>query len=114
MSDVDFWFGFIVGVVIISVAILVLGGIASDISSERTVDINKNVKGVVLHRNYMTVTFDDNESYNINMFGSSSSNNNNIIDFDQGAHVLVRLRWSSGWFNPNNDDCWGIVKLVKY
>jgi hypothetical protein len=113
-ADGDFLAGFLVGGFITVVAICLIGGVVSDITSERFINMDAKVESVVLHDSYMTVDFDTGETYNININTRSVNSDNRMIDFDESDHVVVRLRWSSGWLSPNFDDCWGIVSLVKY
>lgn len=118
MSDDDgceyFMLGLFFGALIATVCILIIGGVVSDLLSARCVDVDSKVTNVVMNTNFMTVTFANNETYNINFQHSSSSNYDSTVDFDQSSKILVRLRYSNGWFSPNTDDCWGIVSLVKY
>jgi hypothetical protein len=121
MSDSEaFWLGFFIGGIMFIAVGALIGGIASDEWSAKYVNVEANVTSVEMHDNlgYMTVSFDNGAEYNINIntggSGSGTVNYNNYVDFDQSDHVIVRLRWSSGWFSQNPDNRWGIVSLVKY
>jgi hypothetical protein len=121
MSDSEtFWAGFFIGGIMFIAVGALIGGMASDEWSVKYVNVEANVISVKLlpEFGYMRVSFDNGAEYNINIntgnSGSGTVMNNNYVDFDQSDHVIIRLRWSSGWLSPNPDNRWGIVSLVKY
>ena len=88
-------------------------GVLTDYHSEKFIEVNSKVVSVTVHydipMNYASVFFENGEHYNINF-----PNKGNTLDLDDGDHVLIRLRWSSGFLSQNTHDCWGIVNMVKY
>ena len=99
-------------VCILAVVILVsflLCNIYQTASSTKNITIEDKVVDVdVSHTDYMIVTFENGEAYNIRY-----SYGNNEIDFTVNSKMKIKLTSTSCWIIPNNDNVWSIVQIVK-
>jgi hypothetical protein len=111
-EGIKFWLT--IFIVVALVATFAISCVASIVMTQKYVEINSKVYSVEVHNdlNYVTATFANGKTYNINFPGTE--NGINFIDFDDGDNVILRLVWSSIWIAPNDNDCWGIVSMVKY
>ena len=112
-EGIKFWLT--IFIVVALVVTFVVSCLASSVMTQKFIEINSKVTSVVVHNDlsYVTATFANGKTYNIN-FPTSSESTMDFIDFDDGDNVVLRLMWSSIWIAPNDNDCWGIVSMVKY
>jgi len=107
------WFWIETILLIIICISVVASGFISDQITEKKVEIDSKVYSVQMHGIlYATVVFTNGQTYNINI--PTASNGVSTLDLDNGEHVLIKLRWSSVWFDSNSNDCWGVESIVKY
>ena len=74
---------------------------------------NETIIGEVIdtefHNNYMTVTFDNGETYNINYNGNGFDS----IDLTVNSVMRIELQCSSPFIYPNVNDVWTVINIVK-
>ena len=96
----------IMGIIIIGFVVV---SICQYNSSRKYITIEDEVVDVDLsHERYMTVTFDNGESYNVEYEYYNSE-----VDFTVNSKMKIKLRTSSFWLHPNTDNIWSIVQIVK-
>jgi len=99
--------------VVILIAVIVysflLCNIYQTMSSTKSITIEDKVVDVDISRmDYMIVTFDNGEAYNIRY-----TYDDNEIDFTVNSKMKIKLTSASCWLMPNNDNVWDITQIVK-
>jgi uncharacterized membrane protein len=81
-------------------------------STQKTVTITQRITKIDVLKNYMVIHFKNSDVYNVD-YPSLTSNANLVVDFDESKNVTITLRYTNLlWLNQ--DDTWGIVRIIKY
>jgi len=93
--------------IVIAIFTLMFGSMAQfALSFERTI-IKGKVINIEIYDDYMTVTFDNNETYNLGYIEGE------VVDFTVNSELIVRLQTDSPWFMPNNDNIWYVETVIQ-
>ena len=108
-----FW-GTIFSIIILVASIFSIQGL-SILSSDKQITVNSKIVDIDYssYNSFYTIQFKNGDIYRINK-ETGTNNDMKITDFDKAENVIVELRYNSGIFTPNTDNCWGIVKIIKY
>lgn len=80
-----------------------------EILSGKDVAIEGTVTNAVFSDKYMTITFNNNKTYNIRY----ETYEDTTTDFTVHSKMYIKLHYSSWWLWPNADEVWGIQTIVK-
>ena len=95
---------FIFALILVLVSIMLS---ASD--SYKSIVIENKVKDVdISNDDYMTITFDNDESYRV-----SYDYYDKETDLTVNSEMKIKLSYRSCWAFPNTDNVWNIVQIVK-
>lgn len=92
--------------IIVLIAIGVIGQMVLSVKEETIIG---EVVNTELLDEYMIVTFDNGETYNINYYGSGY----NSIDLTVNSKMRIKLHYMNPFLYPNVNDVWRIVNIVK-
>ena len=105
MDKVDKGFIIFVGIVIL-ISACVFGQWILSIENKTIIG---EVADTEFYDDYMTVTFDNGESYNINYYGNGFGN----VDLTVNSRMRIELQCAYPFFYPNVNDVWIVINIVK-
>ena len=95
---------------IMAIAILIaVGVIGQMVLSIENKTIIGEVTDTVFYDDYMAVTFDNGEVYNINYNGNGFDS----IDLTVNSRMRVELHYANPFIYPNVNDVWIVINIVK-
>jgi len=101
--------GEIKAVIIIIVVIAIFGiNVTQVVFSSKNEEIIGSVTNVDFKKDWMTVTFDNNDIYNIYYPGPTME-----YDFTDNSTLRIDLRQTSFWLTPNTNNVWSISSVIK-
>ena len=92
--------------ILIAIVVVIFGQMLSTVKNEI---VTGEVIDVELHDDYMTVTFDNREVYNVSYYGGGLGG----MDITINSVMRIELHYMNPVFNPNVNDVWIIQNIVK-
>ena len=105
MDKEDKRFIIFIGIIILIITCVFVQWI---LSTEEKIIIGE-VVDIELYDDYMTVTFNNGESYNINYYGNRFGN----VDLTVSSRMRIELQYGDPFFYPNVNDVWIAINIVK-
>lgn len=105
MDKIDKTFILVMAIIIL-IIVVVFGQMVLSIEDKTVIG---EVTDTVFYDDYMAVTFDNGESYNINYHGNGFDS----IDLTVNSRMRVELQYANPFFYPNVNDVWIVINIVK-
>ena len=91
------------------IILIVMGSLAQLVLSIENKTIIGEVINTEFHDDYMTVTFDNGETYNIDYDGNGFGN----VDLTVNSVMRIELQYSNPFIYPNVNNVWIVINIVK-
>jgi hypothetical protein len=100
-----------IAAIVLAILTFVVSVAVSYALTEKYVTMESSVTHVdFVNDYYITVYFANGQHYNI----STGTTTTKHLDFTDNSTMILRLLWSSVWIEPNTNDCWGLIEMIKY